>query len=114
MDSNTTVAIMFISAFSAMSLIFNFLLSYRLKSKMLRSGLMDLETLKLIDQINVDSRRNVLKWILLLFFGGLGLIVLQYTRYQLNEPLPYGIEALFIATGLFIYYLMILRKNNTQ
>jgi hypothetical protein len=75
---------------------------------------MDLETLKLIDQINVDSRRNVLKWILLLFFGGLGLIVLQYTRYQLNEPLPYGIEALFIATGLFIYYLMILRKNNTQ
>jgi len=114
MDSNTTVAIMFISAFSATALIVNFLLSYRLKSKMLRSGLMDLETLKLIDQIKADSRRNVLKWILLLFFGGAGLIVLQYTRYQLNEPIPYGIEAIFIAVALLIYYLLVFRKNNTQ
>lgn len=114
MDSNTSVAIMFISAFSATALIVNFLLNYRLKSKLLRSGLMDLETLKLIDQINADSRRNVLKWILLLFFGGVGLIVIQYTRYQLNEPIPYGIEALFIAVGLFIYYLLSFRKNNTQ
>jgi hypothetical protein len=114
MDSNTSVAVMFISAFSATAFIVNFLLDYRLKSKLLRSGLMDLEILKLVDQVNADSKRNVLKWVLLLFFGGLGLIVLQYAGYSLNQPFPYGIEAIFIATGLYVYYLLISQKNNIQ
>lgn len=114
MDSNTSVAIMFVSAFSAAAFIANFLLNYRFKSKLVRSGLLDVDTVKLLNQLNADSSRNVLKWTLLLFFGGLGLIVLQYTPYSLNEPLPYGIEALFIAAGLACYYLLIFRKNTFQ
>lgn len=72
---------------------------------------MDTEILKLIDQVSADSRRKVLKWALLVFFGGLGLIVLQYFRYELNDPLPYGIEAIFISAGLFVYYLLLSRKT---
>jgi hypothetical protein len=114
MDSNTSVAIIFISAFGATTFIINFLINYRLKSKIIRSGLLDPEALKLISQVDADTGRKVLKWIMLLFFGGLGLIVLQYTGYNLNEPLPYGIEAMFVAAGLFIYYLLAYRKTSIQ
>lgn len=67
---------------------------------------MDAESLKLMNEVHADAKRKILKWALLLLFGGLGLIVLQYTHYGLNEPMPYGIEAVFISTGFFIYYLL--------
>jgi hypothetical protein len=112
MDSNTSVAIMFISAFSAMAFIIDRLLSYRLKSKVVRSGLMDIETIKLLNQINGNSKFQALKWALLLLFAGLGLVIIQFIPYNLNSPLPYGIEAVSIAIGFFIYYLLIFKRNN--
>jgi hypothetical protein len=111
MDSNTSVAIMFASAFGATALIVAGILSYRLKSRMLRLGLTDVDTLKFIHQIEAQSRTNVLKWALLLFFGGLGMILLHYRELELNDPLPYGIEAIFVSLGLLIHYLLTRQKN---
>jgi hypothetical protein len=111
MDSNTSVAIMFASAFSATAVIVGLILNYRLKSRMLRLGLTDVETLKFVHQVDAQSRTNVLKWACLLFFGGLGMIVLQYLDLELNDPLPYGLEAIFISLGLSVHYLLTRKKT---
>lgn len=111
MDSNTSVAIMFVSAFGATAVIIRALLSYRLKSRMARAGSIDNETLKLISQVDAESKDNTLKWSLLFAFAGAGMIVLQYTGCKPDEPLPYGIEAIFIGMGLFTYYMLASRKK---
>jgi hypothetical protein len=113
MDSNTSVAIMFTSAFTSTAIIVGLLLNYRLKTRMLRLGLTDVETLKFINQVDNQSRTNALKWACLLVSGGLGLIVLHYAGFGLNDPLPYGLEAIFIALGLLAHYFLTVRKSNT-
>lgn len=113
MDSNTSVAIMFIAAFSAMAFIISSLFNYRLKSRVIKSGLIDQETIRLLNQLNGDTKLKALKWALLLFFGGAGLVLLQFIPYSLNSPLPYGIEILFVSAGFFIYYRLIQNKPDS-
>jgi len=112
MDSNLSVAIMFIAAFSAVAFIINGILGYRIKLKMIKTGLVDLESIKLLKQLNGDTRLRALKWGLILFFGGVGLLILQVVPYSLNSPLPYGIESISIAVGFFIYYLLAFKHKN--
>lgn len=111
MDSNTSVTIMFVAGFSSVALIVNTLLNYRLKSRAMRSGLLNPEGIRLLNQLNGDIRENALKWSLLLFFGGVGLVVLQYLPFPSRSPLLYGIESIFLAIGYFIYYLIIIKKE---
>jgi len=112
MDSNTSVAIMFVAAFSAMAFVIDRLLSYRLKSRVVKSGITDVETIKLLNKVNGYTKLQALKWALLLFFAGVGLIIIQFIPYDLNSPLPYGIEAVSIATGFFIYYLILFKSTS--
>ena len=112
MDSNTSVAIMFVSAFSLTAFVMDRILNYRLKSKVVRLVSMDVETIKLLDRINGYKKLEALKWALILFFAGLGLILIQFMPYGLNSPIPYGLEAVFIAIGFFIYHVLTLKKTN--
>lgn len=112
MDSNSSVAIMFVAAFSAIAFVAGRLFDYRLKSRIIKSGLIDTETIRLLNQLNGDTKLKALKWVLLLFFSGLGLIFLQFIPYDLNSPLPYGIEAVFVAIGFFIYYRLISNRSD--
>lgn len=112
MDSNSSVAIMFVAAFSAVAFISGRLFDYRLKSRIIKSGLIDTETIKLLNQLNGNTRLNTLKWGLLLCFSGLGLIFLQFIPYDLNSPLPYGVESVFVAIGFFIYYRLISNRSD--
>ena len=112
MDSNSSVAIMFVAAFSAAAIIINGILGFRLKSRMIKLGLVDLESIKLLNQLNGNSKLRAFKWALILFFGGIGLMILQIIPYSLNSPLPYGVEAISVAVGLFIYYLLASKRND--
>jgi hypothetical protein len=56
---------------------------------------------------------ELLKWCLLLFFGGLGLIVLEFIPFPADQsPLPYGVESIFISIGFGIYYLVVRKQQN--
>jgi len=112
MDSNSSVAITFVAAFSAIAFIINAVFNYRLKSRMIKSGLVDAESIKLLRQLNGETKLKALKWALILFFGGMGLMILQFIPYNLNSPMPYGIEFVSVAIGLFIYYLLVLKRND--
>ena len=55
----------------------------------------------------------ILKWCLLLFFGGLGLIVLGFIPYSAEtSPLPYGVESVFLSMGFGIYYWMVRKQKD--
>ncbi|TWV90901.1 hypothetical protein [Chitinophaga pinensis] len=103
--------IMIISVFAiTASLIVSFL-NYRLRRRMLDAGPIDDNALKLLPTIPKTSS-DMLKWGIILFFAGLGLIVLEFIPFNVeSSPLPYGVETVFIATGFLVYYFLISRTN---
>lgn len=52
------------------------------------------------------SRRDALKYGLLVGAVGLGLVVVQFMPYGPNQPIVYGTLLLFAAAGLLAYYAM--------
>ncbi len=110
MDSNTTVTLMFVSGFLSVSLIIRMILNYRLKSRAVKSGLVNPEGIKLLSTLNGNESEKALKWGLLLFFGGLGLVAVHFTGDTAQSVIPYAVESIFIAFGYFTYYLIV-RKH---
>jgi hypothetical protein len=94
-----TIAIVIIASFN-----------HRLKKQILESGRTDNDLLKVLSASSGNST-EVLKWGLIFFFGGIGLIVIYYIPYNSDSPtLPFGIEAVFVSIGFLAYYFAT-RKN---
>lgn len=87
------------------------LYNYRLKKRIIESGPIDDNTLKfLLSLSGVGS--EVLKWGLILFFGGVGLVIVEFLPYAANEStLPYGVVLISIALGFLSYYLIMKRQE---
>ena len=92
-------------------LVLNNLMKYRIKRRMIETNMNDENLIGSILETNIDiedRKRNVLKWILLGFFGGIGLVTLEFLPYKMDESiLPYGVLSIFLAFGLLLYYLMV-------
>ncbi|HEX8378025.1 MAG TPA: DUF6249 domain-containing protein [Pedobacter sp.] len=81
-------------------------LNFMLRWKILASGHVDEKLLELLKRS--DDKQTMLKWGLVLLFGGIGLIVLQFLPFYAEQsPLPWGIEIIFIAVGFLAYYLIV-------
>ncbi|MEX8545970.1 MAG: hypothetical protein V5804_00085 [Mucilaginibacter sp.] len=106
MDSNTTVAIMFVSVSSAVAGVVIAILTYRLKVKIIKSGKIDENSIKLLSINSTDKQLFFLKWGLILLMCGIGLMILQYLPYPSNSPFPYGFEAAFLALGFLLYFII--------
>jgi len=103
--------IMIISVFAITASLIVAFLNYRLKRRLLDAGPIDDNALKLLPSIPKSSS-DMLKWGIILLFAGLGLIVLEFIPFNVeNSPLPYGVETVFIATGFLVYYFLISRNN---
>ncbi|HOY18545.1 MAG TPA: hypothetical protein PLC89_14665 [Haliscomenobacter sp.] len=84
------------------------LLNYHLKKRIIDAGPLDETAVKLLEKL---SAAHVLKWAIVFFTGGLGLVVIELLPFSATESLiPYGLEAIFLAMGFLIYYLTL--KNN--
>jgi uncharacterized membrane protein len=93
------------------AVVFIAVLNYRLKKRIIETG-----------QINDAIAKNlfkptgwsleILKWGLILLSGGMGLVVIEFLPFQADEsPLPYGVEAIFIALGFLGYYAVVRKEN---
>lgn len=95
----------------AMAVVFINLFNYRLKKRLIETGNIDESTVSYLFRTS-GFRYEVLKWGLVLFFGGLGLVILEFIPYKDNHsPLPYGVESIFISLGFIVYYLIIRKEK---
>lgn len=80
---------------------------------------------KILDKNNMDerviqamrlegNRQSALKWGMVVFFGGIGLVLLSFIPYDYNSPLPYGIEAVMISLGFLVYYFIEKRQQSAD
>lgn len=93
--------------FYAIAYIIETILKYRLRSRIVSSGLTDDKAIKELFSSKVDNRYSSLKWGLIMLFAGMGLMVIEFIQYEYNSPLPYGVEGTFIAIGFLIYFFFV-------
>jgi cobalamin synthase len=111
MEQNLAVALMFTASVIAVTIIIIALLNHRLKSRMVRLGVMEESAIKELSKMNYAFNLDPLKWGLILLFAGLGLILLNYIPYRADSLLPYGVEAVFLSFG-FLFYFYLSQKAN--
>lgn len=94
------------------------LLRYQIKKKIIDAKLTDQSFVKAIledTQGHKEKQQNVLKWIFLTGFGGLGLVVQEFLPYRMEESiLPYGVIIIFLSIGLLFYYLLNERLSKAE
>ena len=85
---------------------------YILKKKMIDKGFVNDTTQAIFRQHDgLDNKYAALKWGLIVFSAGLALIVISLIDIRGDEPLPYGIFAVFVSLGFLAYY-FIIQKNS--
>lgn len=86
---------------------------YILKKKMIEKGYVNDDTQAIFKQQNsIDNRYSSLKWGLIVFSGGLALVILEFIDVRPDSPLPYGLLAVFISLGFLAYYFIVQKKSS--
>lgn len=102
-------AIVIAVIFTGIVSIIRTILSYNLKRKLIESGQVDEKVVNILGD-QEEGRYAALKWGLVILFGGLGLIILEFIPYHVNSPFPYGWVATFTAVGFLIYYFLVRKE----
>jgi len=93
------------------------ILNHRIKMKMIKEGHVDENSIKILSQQSNGFKLDTLKWGIILLFGGIGLIILEYIPYGYDyhgghgSPLPFGIEIVCLALGFLVYYFIAKSQN---
>ena len=99
-------------------MVLNNLMKYRIKRRMVETNMNDENLIGTILESKIDAedrKRNVLKWIFVGFFGGFGLVTLEFIPYEMDESiLPYGVLSIFLSVGLLLYYLIVHHFSKKQ
>ena len=103
--------IVMIAILIAISIVIVVLTNYDLKKKILNKENIDDKMFIILNNLT-GLGSEMLKWGIILLFGGLGLIVLEFLPYNKNSPLPYGVMTVFVSLGFLSYYLLM--KNQKK
>jgi hypothetical protein len=96
------------------------ILNHRVKMRMIKDGHVDENSIKILSQQNSYSKLDTLKWGIILLFGGIGLIILEFIpdSYDFDRhndyhgsPLPFGVEIVSLAIGFLVYYFIAKSMN---
>ncbi len=86
---------------------------YILKKKMIDKGFVNDETQAIFKEHteNISSKYASLKWGMIIFFGGLALIIMEYIPVRPDSPMPYGLLAVSVSLGFLIYYFIVQKES---
>ena len=79
---------------------------HMIKQKLINNGHIAPNALKIINP-PMDNRFSALKWGLVVFFGGFGLVALEFIKYSYESPFPYGVVAICVSFGFLLYYALV-------
>jgi hypothetical protein len=83
------------------------LTDYLLRKKLVEKGLVGPDVAPLLQkQVMENNKLNSLKWGIIIFFGGAGLIVIDLIDYEANSTVPFGIFACMLSLGFLVYFLV--------
>ena len=85
---------------------------YILKKKMIEKGYVNEDTQGIFKQNTNENKYGSLKWGLIILFAGLALVVIEFTGFRSESPLPYGLFAMFVSFGFLIYYFIVRKEIN--
>jgi hypothetical protein len=88
------------------------LTDYILKKKMIEKGYVNEDTQAIFRNQEASGKYGSLKWALLAFFAGVALILIEYVDVRPDSTMPYGIFAVALSVGFFIYYVLVRRDAN--
>jgi hypothetical protein len=122
MNDVLSAAIIFFGMYHIFRLLFNFLLRRKIikAGHFDKAGILEPSKLDLIGEEETVNRYPSLKWGLVAFCAGLGLIIIELIRQgngmeDWDNPLmPVGIELVSIAIGFLSYFLIINRKKSKR
>ncbi len=103
--------IVMIAILIAISVVIIVLTNYDVKKKILNRENIDDRMFHILNNLT-GFGSEMLKWGFILFFGGIGLIILEFVPYNENSPLPYGVMTVFVSLGFFSYYFLM--KNQKK
>jgi hypothetical protein len=83
---------------------------YILKKKMIEKGYVTEDTQSLFREKKLENKYSALKWGLLVFAGGVGLIIIDALPVGPESTLPYGIFAVCLSLGFLTYYFIIKKE----
>ena len=86
---------------------------YILKKKMIEKGYVNEDTQAIFRNQEATGKYGSLKWALLAFFAGIALVLMEYVDVRPDSTLPYGIFAIALSLGFFIYYVLV-KKDLTK
>lgn len=86
---------------------------YRLRRKMIEAGLINEEAMELLKDGAKDNYYSSLKWGLILFFSGIGLVIINTMDLYYDSTAAYGIVITASSLGFLIYF-MFMKKELTK
>ena len=86
------------------------LTDYILKKKMIEKGFVNDDTQAIFKRHTEENKYSALKWGLIIFFGGLSLIIMEYVQVEPQSTLPYGLFAVSVSIGFLIYYFLVKKE----
>lgn len=89
------------------------LTDYLLRKRMVEKGLVGDDAGELLRK-QAQNKLSSLKWGLIIFSGGIGLMLLSVIPYEYSSPLPYGIFTTSLSIGFLAYFLIARRLNESE
>jgi len=98
--------------FAAFVIVIIAALNFILKMRIIKSGNQDQDYIKALSS-SIEYKESSLKWGIMFLFGGIGLLIISQLQIpdMPESPLTYGILAISLAAGFFVYYLVAVRKK---
>lgn len=109
MHEGIAAAIIIAVIFGGIVGIISTILNYMLKRKLLDSGQLDEKSIHILGA-QEEGRYSALKWGLVILFGGIALVLLEFIPYHIDSPFPYGLVATFVSAGFLVYYFIVKKE----
>lgn len=87
---------------------------YILKKKMIEKGFVNDDTQAIFKRHSDENKYASLKWGLIVFFGGLSLVIMEYIDFDRRSTLPYGLFAVSVSLGFLLYYFLVKKELNNK
>lgn len=92
--------------FGGTALITRIITDHRFRNKLINAGKLEIdpELIKSLVAKKEPNQLDALKWGLIGLSAGMGLIIIHFAQFDMNSPLPFGIEITAIAAGFLAYF----------